>query len=1104
MTYRAYGRYQEGLAGGFKLGVDLSGGTILVYEVDRDPGAEDKIVDPNAPNDGDGDGDIPIDKLAESLKRRIDPADLKNVTIRPVGRRRIEIILPTGGGKSSTGRDNLTAEEVQQVKDLIAQVGSLEFRILANDLDDAAAWRAATEWFESAKTTPTLADQLRRRALDGQPPPAPSGDFKALGETASYAWVELGPQERHSLSLDNDVETNEKRRKTLWDSVKTARDAGVPYQQKSTDEDGTRTSMLIWSRPCVSKQISDAEREKKKYDYFLLTRSSDSVKVGGNVTITASSTTDERLRPAISFRFNSVGANQFYALTNKNIPAGDPTQGGKLARQLSIILDNLMISAPRINSAIGASGQITGEFTKDEVDRMVKLLRSGALPATLKPLPVSENTIGPTLGQDTITNGTWAIIWAFASVLIFMVIYYRFAGLVACVALFANLLLTVGFMIAVNATFTLPGLAGLVLTLGMAVDANVLIYERVREERDRGANLITAIRNGYDRAFPTIIDTHLSSIFTACVLYAVGNDQLKGFGVSLASGLIISLFTSLFMTRLIFDFWLAKKWLTQLRMLRFFSKPKIDFMSLWRIFMPTTVILTLLGLGLFLWRGENSLNVDFRGGTAYGGQFAEGQTITDLRDLIAKSRQDELLQVEKVTPIVDPTGKLKNAYEIVYKDGTTARIALANKPDGATEEEQIANVVDRAKALPDASVDQLYLKDDPSVAEGKSKYFTIRTTEREPELVQVAINRLFTKKDGDKNVSLLARTELKSRRIGNAWELDFGDRATSPSFIKMLLDREFAAALPKDVKVNRQLFDLRGEGDAAEGRFKKMMLEPGLVAFDAKKTAQNVATAFGVPMDLAVLVTPAYLVDFQSPTGQLFVDPTKTANILKDVKTAFEERPQPERLETFDPTLASETRSRALYAILASWGAIMLYLWFRFGNWTFGLAAVLCLIHDLCFTLGIIAGCHYLYDTFFGTSLMLQDFKIDLPAIAALLTLVGYSVNDTIVVFDRIREVRGKSPVLTSDMINQSVNQTLSRTLLASLTTFLVVIVLYIYGGEGVHLFAFVMVVGVIIGTYSSIYVASPLLLIFGEGTPVVPNTTAAAKKAAQLVPDTK
>src|SRR5262249_36782353 len=189
-------------------------------------------------------------------------------------------------------------------------------------------------------------------------------------------------------------------------------------------------------------------------------------------------------------------------------------------------------------------------------------------------------------------------------------------------------------------------------------------------------------------------------------------------------------------------------------------------------------------------------------------------------------------------------------------------------------------------------------------------------------------------------------------------------------------------------------------------------------------------------------------------------DRDKLAAALKATQTEFHNNPQPERLENFDAQLAKETQTRALSAILWSWAAILLYLWFRFGNWTFGMATVLCFIHDLFFTLGIIGFCHYIqhYAPGLASALMLQDFKINLATVAALLTLVGYSVSDTIVVFDRIREVRGKNPLLTPQMIDDSVNQTLSRTLLASLTVFLVVFVLYFFGGEGVHLFAFVMV----------------------------------------------
>jgi SecD/SecF fusion protein len=221
---------------------------------------------------------------------------------------------------------------------------------------------------------------------------------------------------------------------------------------------------------------------------------------------------------------------------------------------------------------------------------------------------------------------------------------------------------------------------------------------------------------------------------------------------------------------------------------------------------------------------------------------------------------------------------------------------------------------------------------------------------------------------------------------------------------------------------------------------------------------------------------------------------TTVTEVLDATKKAFEGAPEPERLEVFDSQLAKETRVRAVQAICASWVAILLYLWLRFGNWTFGLAAVLCLIHDLCFTLGAIAVCHYLHLVPGFDYLGIQDFKIDLAAVAALLTLVGYSVSDTIVVFDRIREVRGKNPKLTPEMINESVNQTLGRTILTATTVFLVSIVLYAFGGEGVHLFAFVMVMGVLVGTYSSIFVAAPLLLMFGEGTEARAATDADAK----------
>ncbi|MEY4946967.1 MAG: protein translocase subunit SecD, partial [Planctomycetota bacterium] len=713
----------------------------------------------------------------------------------------------------------------------------------------------------------------------------------------------------------------------------------------------------------------DRESEKK-YEYFLLTRNTEAGKeITGDFLSSARRGMDGKGDLTVDFRFSAEGGNRFYELTNRNRPASK--DGFK--RHLAIVLDGQIRSAPVLNQAIRTDGQISGSFTPADIDTLVRILRAGALPATLKPQPVSENTVGATLGDDTIKAGTYSIIFAFLAVIVFMVFYYRLSGLVACIALLSNLLLTIAFMVIVKATFTLPGLAGLVLTLGMAVDANILIYERLREEREKGASILLALRNGYDRAFPTIIDTHMSSIFTAIILYVVGNDQLRGFGISLTLGLIISLFTSLFMTRTIFDVCQLKGWIGDLKMLHVFVNPNFDFMSIRRAMFSITLALTIIGGGLFIFRlDKGGLNIDFEGGTAYSGQLTSMQDISWLRNKFAKT------------------------------------------------------------TLPEISIEQIFLPN-PEISQGnKSKFFTIRTTERNPSMVLEEVNKIVG--------SDLQRVQLSKYSVdknGMNASLEF-DSYASRAQISLILRQEFEK---KNLTAAARQMRLDPAGDQKDGRFNKMTLE---------------------------LPEPANV--------------TALEESLKSVQSEFNSKAQPERLENFDPQLASSTQQRALYAIVASWAAIVFYLWFRFGNWTFGLAALLCLIHDLFFTLGAIAVCHYLHGSVIGNLFMLQEFKIDLPAVAALLTLVGYSVNDTIVVFDRIREVRGKNPTLSFQMINDSVNQTLSRTVLTSFVTWLVVLVLYIWGGEGVHLFAFVMVVGVIVGTYSSIYIASPLLLIFGEG----------------------
>ncbi|HXG11172.1 MAG TPA: protein translocase subunit SecD [Gemmataceae bacterium] len=1087
---RAWYQFEQG-RGGFKPGVDLAGGTILVYEVAQKPEG------------------FNINDLVAALKRRIDPADLYNVTIRPVGTDRVEIIFPTGSRRqvareeaewqeflrkvaerwkpeSAAGyqdiprgridelvtrirqehpdaeakeieqfisknyrageRRELTSEQVEQIKELISRQGSLEFRILANERDDAAAIQAARDYFARAKTDKAIQNELELLALEGKPPPPPrnaqgGNTFAARdGTIYGYSWVELGPDERHNLKLNNAAE-NDPTHNTLWQMAAKAREAGEPLIVPRP----WMRDVLLYSRPYI--RVNPPAKDKdKKYEYFFLTREPERGKaVTGDYLVYAGSDVDEKLQPIVKFRFNSQGGELFYELTSKNRPEGDHE------RHLAIIMDGQIVSAPVIRQPIHTEGQITGIASRQEVDTLVAILRSGRLPATLKPRPVSENTIGATLGEDTIKAGTTAVGLAFVGVLAFMLVYYRFAGLVASIALLANLVLTVAFMVLVNATFTLPGLAGLVLMLGMAVDANVLIYERVREERDRGASLALAIRNGYDRAFPTIIDTHLTSIFTAIVLYIVGNDQLKGFGISLTVGLIISLFTALYMTRVYFDLALANGWLTKLSMMRLLTRPNINFMAVRHYAFAFTATVSILGVALFLFRGEQGLNIDFVGGTAYTGQLSRMMNIQELRTQIEHGLKEGRLQVKDVQQLGDPY-----TYRITYADDKDYVVRLPN-PTTAEDVRQ------RAGHPPEYSLEMIYLQSEEFTVGDRSRMFTFRTTERAPELVQLMVSRLlgddlrqvrldYQVKDADAQQARTAVLKFSEKPNEQA---EVKEAYASPARVAALLGSELQSAGLGEVA--KQVV-VRGVGTEEEGLFHQMEV---------------------------TLPEP--------------VDRARFEGVLTRLQQRFMEIPQPERLENFDSQLARETQLRALYAILASWGAILLYLWFRFGNWTFGLAAVLCLIHDLCFTLGAIAACHYLdrYVPWLAQLLLIQDFKLDLAAIASLLTLVGFSVNDTIVVFDRIREVRGKNPALTPQMINDSINQTLSRTLLTTFTVWLVVFVLYVWGGSGVHLFAFVMVVGAIVGTFSSIYVASPLLLLLGEGR----LPTAARERPAQPTP---
>ena len=819
---------------------------------------------------------------------------------------------------------DLSVEEVQRIKELVSRVGSLEFRMLANNFDDKEGQKAAKDYIEANKLD--LVDLQK----EGLPPPGPKasdGKKKPFEinlphnnkSLLTYSWVELGPQERKQLNLDN-AASSERERNELWREAKKYRDLGQASELKGATGTPLLQGALFYSRECLNRSLPEEERRAKKIEYFVLVRDPEfdvepqynEKPISGKYLEQAAVSTTE-LTPTCHFRFDRFGAELFGRLTGKNTPTETGgSEQAKVRRHLAIILDGLIMSAPFIQSKITESGQISGNFTQKEVKALVDILNSGALPATLKPQPVSESTMGPTLGLDTITWGVTAIIVSFGLVLLFMMVYYRFSGLVASAALLCNLLLTIGFMIGVQATFTLPGLAGLVLMVGMAVDANVLIYERLREERDRGASLALAIRNGYDRALPTIIDTHMTGIFTAVVLYVVGNDQLRGYGVSLTVGLIISLFTSLYMTHIIFSFWLSRNWLHKLGMFRFLSKPNIDFMRIRYVMFVATITLAVLGVGLFIARIGEDLNIDFVGGTLYGGKLTDPISMEELRERLEPKNQEKLLKDVEVEEI-DITGLDAQGKEIKVDEGTrfnlnypgekARKITLANKVEGSTREARKNALKERAKKLPDPAVEQIYPSSDPQ-PKGMSRYFNIRTLEKEPELVQAILDRLLRKN----NKPLMTRTIMKvdnfdENRIATHFRFfkeDGKEEPASPSYVRTLLTRHLAPVFGGKEKIPE--YDLIGEGVPVDLKYKVMAF-----SFKPEVDKKYNLTAKRKDIEKAVM----------GPEG---------------TQKEFADRPQPERLEVFDSQLASETRYRALWAIIASWGAILLYLWFRFGR----------------------------------------------------------------------------------------------------------------------------------------------------------------------------
>ena len=595
---------------------------------------------------------------------------------------------------------------------------------------------------------------------------------------------------------------------------------------------------------------------------------------------------------SISFSFNSKGAKLFSEAT-RNYVAHGPKNRTDRGRQLAIILDDTLISAPVIQSEIGAHGQITGHFSATEAQQLANDLNAGALPAPLAIL--AESSVAPTVGEDAIHAGLIAAGLGFALVALFMFFYYWFTGLVANIALFLDIVLLPAALVLVanvlgvfakDATMggsgtlalpvlTMPGIAGLVLTLGMAVDANVLIFERIREEFEANRAAGMAIKNGYGRAFTAILDSNITTIVTGIILFVVGTGPVRGFAITLTGGVVLSMFTAVVVTRLVLDNCVDGNRTTPFRMLKVFKKvPNVPFLKLGNVVFFVSFGFIALSLVIFAVRLMNNrasvLAVDLTGGTSivYSLDQEKKPAVGDVRKALAG---------------------FDNAAIIQYQQGVG-------------------------------------------------------------------------------NVTLLVKTgETAETEKGKAIENhDVGGHVTK------LLQAKFPDANLKQVSVD----------------------EVGsMVGADLKKSGT--------------------------------------------------------------------------WAVILSLCAILIYVGFRF-EFGFGLGALVALAHDALISLGLYSLC---------------GRQVSLIVITALLTIIGYSVNDTIVVFDRIREdLRKDQKTPFKELCDRSVNATLSRTVITSVTTLFAVVALFCFGDGSIFDFALTMLIGIIAGTYSSMFIATPIMVWWYRG----------------------
>ena len=996
-----------------RYGVDIAGGTILKYEIDKsgltDAGAKAQST-------------VRASEIIPSLNLRLNPSGTKEIVVRPIGDDQIEIIIP-----------NVDQMEIEEIKRIIQQAGILKFRIVANALDHSVVMDLAKKQSQSTDPSIRLSNEVRNE----------KNEVVAI-------WQTIG---RDSTTVDG------------IQPLRAGFSGGELARQSATGEIivvpplGPGENAL--EKHLASKNIGDV-------DLLMTLVGRDGVPfelVTGDDLATIRNETGKDGSPEVGFDMKVAGAQRLMKLTSRNIP-----KAGNMSR-MAIILDGHVLSAPTINSTISDRGVIQGRFTKKEVDFLVSILRSGSLPASLGKEPIGQSQTGAMLGANTIKMGFNASAIGLATTFIFMLLYYRFSGFVACIALIMNILILYAFILLIRQPITLPGLAGFVLTVGMSVDANVLVFERIREEIERRATGRMAIRNGFDNAMSTIVDSNLTTLISGIVLYALGTDQVRGFAVPLIIGIIVSMFTAVYCSRVLFD--IAEK----MRFISFsmtdgmgwarrnlLGNKDVDFMGMRTLCFALSGIFIVIGLVATAIRGQQILDIDFSGGSAVVFSINQQAEIEKVRQLtnvaFEKDEKGNPIQTNlttiKVAPYPEGTvyrlettlqkidevkSRLNKGFEGQDFELVTFRVDVNDKMinNGAFLSQKVLKLV----SIPDGAENQPIVQDPPVAptvsapenttppAANPSESTPATTPEATPSSTP-----LSTPQDPPEAVP----TEGNSTRLTSV-ELHFhASQGTNTAKIagQALTGKIVDAAKKANQSLNDALIQIVPSSNAAGWNRESM------AAFDTWKVT--------LPFDAAT-----------------------TKSIMDQLQNDMKNEPVWLSTDSIGQRVAGQMQWKAIASLLVSLFFINIYIWFRFHKVAYGLAAVIALFHDVLITLGCVALSHWIYGPL--AFMQMEDFKISLTVVAAFLTIIGYSLNDTIVVFDRIREVKGKSPILTKDMVNKSVNETLSRTLLTSSTTIIAIAILYFLGGEGIHGFAFCMFIGIIVGTYSSIFVAAPLLL---------------------------